>query len=267
MGFIGLFALSAAKFFFASNPKGNLSETMSGDVSAFFSVFGMIFTLSFLVALTGAMAPGPLLTYTIIKSAGPGKRGYLMGAWIIAGHALLEMGIIFLLLFGFSFLLKQVAVIRVIGVIGGVILIYFGVSVIRDVVQGKISTSFLDGKGQPEEQDALPKGRGIENPIIGGVLISMANPYWWIWWGTIGFAFMIKFDVSLTRWPNLLAFFLGHEAGDLLWYLIVSVFSFFGIRHLNRRAYYGILLVCGVFMIGFGFYLGISPFYAPLAPG
>jgi len=29
----------------------------------------IIFSLSFLVALTGAMSPGPFLTYTIIKSA------------------------------------------------------------------------------------------------------------------------------------------------------------------------------------------------------
>ena len=235
---------------------------MQGELSILFSAFWTIFTFSFLVALTGAMAPGPLLTYTIIKSAGSGKRGYLMGAWIIAGHALLEMGIIFLLLFGFSFILEQVAVIRTIGVLGGVILVYFGFTVIRDVVQGKVSTSFLEGKDPSENIDTPAQKRRIENPIVGGVLISMANPYWWIWWGTIGFAFMIKFDVSLTNWPNLLAFFLGHEAGDLLWYLIVSVLSYFGIRHLNRKAYYSILVVCGVFMVGFGFYLGVSPFFS-----
>ena len=38
----------------------------------------VIFSLSFLVALTGAMSPGPLLTYTIIKSARSRGRGYRM---------------------------------------------------------------------------------------------------------------------------------------------------------------------------------------------
>jgi threonine/homoserine/homoserine lactone efflux protein len=60
---------------------------MLSEFASFFSNLFMIFSFSFLVALTGAMAPGPLLTYTIIKSAKTAKRGYLMGIWIIAGHA------------------------------------------------------------------------------------------------------------------------------------------------------------------------------------
>jgi len=59
---------------------------------------------------------------------------------------------------------------------------------------------------------------------------------------------------------KLIAFFLGHEAGDLTWYLIVSTFAFFGLRRLNKKAYYGILVCCAIFMIVFGIYLGISPF-------
>ena len=36
-----------------------------------------------------------------------------MGLWIITGHAILEMGIVILLLLGFSFVLKNVTVVRV----------------------------------------------------------------------------------------------------------------------------------------------------------
>jgi threonine/homoserine/homoserine lactone efflux protein len=181
------------------------------------------------VALTGAMTPGPLLTYTIIKSARTSKRGYLMGLWIIIGHAILEMGIIILLLLGFSFILNNIIVIRIIGIV------------------------------------ALPlSGKGLENPVIGGIMVSMSNPYWWIWWATIGLAFMIQFEISFREWPNLIAFFLGHEAGDLIWYLIVSTFAFFGLRRLNKKAYYGILVFCAIFMIVFGIYLGISPFFHDL---
>ena len=109
-----------------------------------FSTFWMIFSFSFLVALTGAMSPGPLLTYTIIKSVQTKKRGYLMGLWIIIGHAILEMVIIIFLLLGFSFILKNIIVVRSIGIIGGLILIGFGASIIRDVSRGSVSTSFLD---------------------------------------------------------------------------------------------------------------------------
>jgi len=226
----------------------------------FLSEFWLIFSFSFLVALTGAMSPGPLLTYTIIKSAQTNRRGYLMGLWIITGHAILEMGIIILLLFGFSFVLKNIAVVRIIGVSGGLILILFGASIIRDIFNGNISTNFLNSRDEPNKDPGLIENKGIENPVIGGIMISMSNPYWWVWWATIGFAFMIQFDISFKKWPKLLAFFLGHEAGDLIWYLLVSTLAFFGLRHMNRKVYYGILLFCALFMVLFGIYLGISPF-------
>lgn len=230
-----------------------------------FSTFWMIFSFSFLVALTGAMSPGPLLTYTIIKSVQAKKRGYLMGLWIITGHAILEMVIIIFLLLGFSFVLKNIIVVRSIGIIGGLILIGFGVSIVRDVYRGKISTSFLDSAESSEEKPASTENSRLGNPILGGIVVSMTNPYWWVWWATIGFAFIIQFDISFRQWPNLIAFFLGHEAGDLIWYMIVSTLAFLGLRHLNKKVYYAILVLCGIFMILFGIYMGISPFFKGLS--
>lgn len=224
------------------------------------SDLGMIFSFSFLVALTGAMSPGPLLTYTIIQSIKTEKRGYLIGLWVIVGHALLEIAIIFLLLLGFSFILENTFVVKAIGITGGVILIYFGFSIMRSVYLGKIQTSFLDGS-KPEESNERKSRGGLENPVVGGILVSMSNPYWWVWWATIGFAFMVQFEISFKQWPELLAFFLGHEAGDLIWYLLISFLAFFGLRRLNRKFYYGVLLICGAFMIFFGLYLGLVPFF------
>jgi len=207
------------------------------------------------------MSPGPLMTYTIIKSIKTKKRGYLTGLWVITGHALLEMAIIVFLLLGFSFVLKNMIVVRTIGIVGGIILVYFGVSIVRSVYLKRISTSFLDDTDEQNHgSEASDKG-GLENPVVGGIMISMSNPYWWVWWATIGFALMVQFNVSFRRWPELLAFFLGHEAGDLLWYLIISSLAFFGLRHLNRKVYYGVLVCCGVFMVLFGIYLGCSPFF------
>jgi len=233
---------------------------MLNDIASFFSTSWMILSFSFMVALTGAMAPGPLLTYTIIKSVKTRRRGYLTGLWVIAGHAILEMGIIIFLLLGFSFILNNIFVVRVIGGVGGIILVYFGGSIVRDIYKGKIPTDFLDPENVDADRSVSSETGGLENPVLGGCLVSMSNPYWWVWWATIGFAFMIQFEVSFKQWPKLIAFFLGHEAGDLAWYLFVSILSFFGLRYLNRRTYYGILAVCGIFMILFGLYLGISPF-------
>jgi threonine/homoserine/homoserine lactone efflux protein len=223
--------------------------------------YWVVFSFSFLVALTGAMAPGPLLTYTIIKSARSRKYGYLMGAWVIAGHAILEMGIVLLLLFGFSYVLQHMAVVRGIGLVGGVILIWFGISIMRDVVRGRIPVGIAEEANGEDAAPSPSRKRAMDHPVVGGALVSMSNPYWWVWWATIGFAFMVEFGISFDNFPKLLAFFIGHEAGDLAWYLIVSALAYFGLRRLNRRVYYGVLALCGLFMIGFGCYLGASPFF------
>ncbi len=234
---------------------------MLNEMMSLISVFWVIFSFSFLVALTGAMSPGPLLTYTIIKSAETNTRGYLMGIWIIIGHAILESALIVVLLLGFSYVLQNIIIIRTIGIAGGMILILFGLSIIRDVYLKKVSTGFLNPDNTRDKTPGPSRNKSLNNPIVGGILVSMSNPYWWIWWAAIGSAFMIQFDISFSNWPRLLAFFLGHEAGDMAWYLFVSVLAFFGLRHLNRKTYYGILAGCGIFMILFGIYLGVSPFF------
>ena len=225
-----------------------------------------IFAFSFLVALTGAMAPGPLLTYTIIKSVKTHQRGYLMGAWIILGHAVIEMIIILLLLSGFSFIFDNVIFMRVVGVVGGFILLCFGASIVINVYQDKIPIEFLSTSKNSADEQSRSVNQGFDNPVLGGALVSMSNPYWWIWWATIGFAFMIQFDISFYNWPKLIAFFIGHEAGDLIWYLLISSFAFFGVRFLNKKIYYAILFTCGIFMIVFGIYLGAALFFkSPVA--
>jgi len=247
---------------------------MLGDILNMLSAFWVVFSFAFVVALTGAMSPGPLLTYTIIRTAKTPRRGYLVGLWVIVGHAILESVIIVVLLLGFSFLLENIFVVRTIAVVGGLVLVLFGGSIIRNVIRGTVPTEFLERSSsgppkrespngtlpeKPPESDRTP-GKSFDNPILGGIVVSMSNPYWWIWWASIGSAFMIQFKISFTEWPKLIAFFLGHEAGDLIWYLLVSVLAYFGLKRLNKKVYYVILAFCAAFMILFGLYLGISPF-------
>jgi threonine/homoserine/homoserine lactone efflux protein len=221
----------------------------------------ILFIFSFIVALTGAMSPGPLFTYTIIKTIQTHKHSYLMGAWIIVGHALLEFTLIAVLLLGLAPILSNPTVLKGIGVVGCGLLLFFGITLLRDLKQNKIPTEFLAKKDNsiPKEPTG-EKSRGIDNPIVGGIVVSMSNPYWWFWWAAIGFTFMVQFNVSFSNISGLISFFLGHEMGDLSWYVLVSILVSLGKKAFNKKVYYGILAACGIFMIGFGLYLGISPF-------
>jgi len=100
-----------------------------------------------------------------------------MGLWVIAGHAIIEMAIIILLLLGFSFVLENILVVRITGILGGVILFYFGVSIVRDVYRGNISTSLLNSSEGQNQGTDLFKSRYLENPVFGEMMVSMSNPY------------------------------------------------------------------------------------------
>jgi threonine/homoserine/homoserine lactone efflux protein len=218
----------------------------------------LIFTFSLVVALSGAIVPGPLLTYTIVKTLDTRHRGFLVGVWVIGGHALLESVLIVGILLGFSTFLKNSVVIKIIGILGGSFLLYMGLSIIVDIIKKRVKFA-LGEKGQ-SANGSSSSALKVSNPVIGGVLISMSNPYWWIWWATVGFGFMLQYRISFINWQGLLSFLIGHEMGDLLWYVMISTLVFMGRHRINERIYKGILIGCSAVIIGFGFFLGISAF-------
>jgi len=211
----------------------------------------VVFSLSFLMSLSGALMPGPLLTYTIARTLGSARGGWLVGGRVIAGHAALEAALTCGLVVGVVEFLRAPLASKIIGVAGGALLVYMGIGLLRETFRGHAAPTVED----------KPRGSVTRlDPTVAGVLVSMSNPYWWIWWVTIGSAFLARFDISFVRWQPLAAFFLGHEAGDLGWYLSVSTVFHLGRRGIPRGVITGIMAVCGVAIIGFAAYLGISPF-------
>ncbi|MFX1386094.1 MAG: LysE family transporter [Promethearchaeota archaeon] len=204
-----------------------------------------IFLISFIVALTGALSPGPVLTFTIYKSFK--SKTPFTGVLIVLGHALLELFLIILLLLGASYLFQNLIFLIMIGVIGGTCLITFGFLTIREVYKKKYEIKFNI------EQENMKGFKG--NSFLGGIFYSITNPYWEFWWSAMGVALMINLNVSFQNPIGLLLFFLGHELGDFVWYVPISLFVYFGGKSLNSKVYKYVLIVCGGFMIIFGIYL------------
>jgi len=208
-----------------------------------------IFLYSFLVALTGALTPGPLLTFTIYKSLQQ-KRGYLAGIFIILGHALIELILILVLLAGASLLFQNIIFLTLIGIIGGIFLLIFGFLVIKDTIKSDPSVDF-------NLKDNNLKGyKG--NSFIGGIIVSLSNPYWTFWWAVVGLGFLVNFNITFATPIALLLFFIGHELGDIVWYLPISTFVYLGGKTLNPKIYKYVLIICAGFMIIFGLYLSFN---------
>jgi threonine/homoserine/homoserine lactone efflux protein len=220
----------------------------------------LIFSLSLLMSLSGALMPGPMLTYTISRTLKTARGGWLTGARVVGGHAVVEAVLVAALVLGVVGFLRAPVAVKVIATVGAVLLVYMGVGLLRETARGRglePAASTTAGASQPSSRESFAMRLP---PVLAGVLVSVSNPYWWVWWVTIGAAFLVRYDVTFRSWPALIAFFAGHELGDLGWFLAVSSALNLGRSRIPRGVVAGIQAFCGVAIIGFALFLAISTF-------
>ena len=193
---------------------------------------------AFVIALTGAMAPGPLLTVTITETV---RRGRLSALMLLVGHALLEAVLLIGFAFGLQEFLGRETVTTVLAVIGGAFLVWMGGSLLWDAANGHLTLEL--------EADEKPRRFG---PVVTGAAVSMSNPYWTIWWVTIGVK--LASDGLALGPAGVGAFFIGHELADFAWYAVVIVAVHSGRRFLSDRVYRWVIGVCAAFLV----YLGVT---------
>jgi threonine/homoserine/homoserine lactone efflux protein len=208
---------------------------------------------SFLVGLSGAMMPGPVLTVTIgetaarLKSGGLGcsplVRGAVVGPLIVLGHAILEVCLVVGVVLGLGKLLVRTPVLGTIGLLGGAVLVWMAWGMIHGV------------RGLRLETAAATVARR-RNPVLAGILTSLSNPYWTVWWATIGLGY-IALSMRLGV-GGLASFYLGHILSDLVWYSAISLSLAVGHRLLTDRVYRGLVAVCACFLLVFGLYFGYA---------
>ncbi len=201
-------------------------------------MFEMIEMLAaaFFIGLTGALAPGPTLVATVNSSL---KYGWTAGPKIAAGHAVVESLIFLSIVGGLYVTMQQYS--RTIALVGGLALIAFGI---------------LTVKGARNANMVAAEGKSIGNPYLAGMITSGANPYFWIWWLSIGSALVLS---GLQTGLIMAAIFMiGHWGADFGWYLLVSTSLDRGRSILSEKNYRRILGICGVFLVCFGFYYLIS---------
>jgi threonine/homoserine/homoserine lactone efflux protein len=192
------------------------------------------------ISLSGALAPGPVTAAAI----GMGSRNRFAGALIALGHGIIEFPLMVLLIFGVGRLLTRPSVSTAIGLIGGGFLILMGVQMLRELGRVKV--------------EAAPMTRS--GPLTTGILLSAGNPYFLIWWATVGLT-LITTAKEFGVWAFVL-FALTHWLCDLVWLTALSWASFKGSVLLGPKSQRVVLAVCAAAMLGFGLY-----FIARQVPG
>ncbi len=206
-----------------------------------------LFLTAFLVGLSGAIMPGPLLTVTIAESI---RRGFIAGPLIVLGHGVLELILILALVAGLSAFLSNTAVSSTIALLGGLFLIYLGFTMSRDAFRGTVSL------GDIYQNETGPSNKSL-HPVLAGAVISLANPFWSIWWATIGLTYL---TISLESGRiGLASFFSGHILADLAWYTLVAAVVAGGRKFLSPALYKYIIVTCGIFLLMLGVYFIVGP--------
>jgi len=125
---------------------------------------------SFAVGLSGALVPGPMLTVTISDSL---KKGFVAGPLVVLGHFIAELTLILIIFAGLGWFIGSSTAVFVIGTLGGFMRVILSYRILGS------SNSLKDVK----EDNVISKGYGS---VLSGVLTSISNPFFFIWWATIG---------------------------------------------------------------------------------
>jgi threonine/homoserine/homoserine lactone efflux protein len=181
-----------------------------------------------LISLSGVMAPGPMTTVAV----GKGNETPYAGAWLAVGHAIVEIPLMIAVFYGVGYVLNLPHVQAIIAFVGGVFLLFMGVSMLRSIKQGEVGA-----------------GQYAGSPVIAGVLLSIGNPYFLVWWATVGATLILR-SGRFGLW-GFGAFALLHWLCDFLWCYFLSALSYRGGQFFGKRFQQIVFSICGVLLLFF----------------
>lgn len=184
------------------------------------------------ISLSGVMAPGAVTAAAIAH----GSRRRWAGVLMSVGHGVVEVPLIFLILFGLGVLFQAEWFKIAVGLLGGGFLVWMGLGMIRE-------------KGSPDPSSNQTAQGG---PLMTGLILSAGNPYFLLWWATVGLNLAI--EARDLGWLAFVLFTLVHWLCDLVWLTILSFASFHGTRVFGARGQRIVLRVCGIALALFGFH-------------
>jgi len=185
---------------------------------------------AFVISLSGVMAPGPVTASAIAI----GSRNRFAGVLIGVGHCIIELPLVVLLVLGLGAFFKSEAARIVIGIGGGLFLLFMAAGMLRDI------------RKVGQEQRAASGS----DPILAGIMLSGGNPYFPLWWLAVGLNLVMR--ASEFGYYAVVLFALIHWFCDCAWLEILSWASFKGTRIFGLKGQRVVLAICGAALAVFG---------------
>lgn len=180
------------------------------------------------ISISGVVAPGPLFATAVARGLNDPRAGLKLSV----GHALVEIPLILTLFLGLMVFLQDENVLAAIGLVGGVFLLYMGISMLRP---------------RSEAEEYTKHGA-----LVSGIMLSAANPYFLLWWATVGAAVLGL--AAAFGWWMVPLFAIVHLGCDFAYLSFVSYSASKGRSFLQGKWLRGLYVVCGLFLIAFAVY-------------
>jgi threonine/homoserine/homoserine lactone efflux protein len=186
----------------------------------------------FVISISGAMQPGPVTATAITM----GTRNRWAGSLVAVGHGIVEFPLMILIIYGLGTIFQKTSAQIVIGVTGGLVLVY--------MAYGMFKTA-----SHPVETQAVAKK---DKPVWAGVVLTVSNPYFLVWWATVG----LGLATTATKYGmyGFALFAVVHWLVDLLWVTALSFASFHGTTLFGPKVQKRVMQVCAGAMLFFGLF-------------
>jgi len=194
-------------------------------------LFGFL-GLVIIISASGVMSPGPLFAANIMYGL---REGKISGLKMAIGHTIVEFPLILFLGIGF-FSIENMPEIRiVITILGAIGLFGFAALQIRSVIKKEFSIETNSKQG----------------PLVAGILLSALNPFFIIWWLTIGLVLISK-SIEGFGLIGIVVLFLFHIWMDYVWLFTIAAFSSKAKNYLSKRNFKMIIVGLSLILIYFG---------------
>ncbi len=187
--------------------------------------------LVIVISASGVMAPGPLFAANIAYGL---RGGVKSGIKMAIGHTIVELPLVILLGIG-VFSLELFPEFRtIISVFGAITLFVFAAMQIKTIFRNKESTTNLK-----------------QGPLVSGIILSALNPFFIIWWLTIGFK-LISDAMLIWAFSGILILFILHIWMDFAWLGAISYLASKSSKILSNKNYKIIMIGLSVMLVYFG---------------
>jgi len=185
-----------------------------------------------IISASGVMSPGPLFAANITYGL---KQGTKAGIKIAIGHSLVELPLVILLGIGILSLEIFPEFKTIISILGAITLFVFAFIQIKSTL-----------KKNEKSETKLKQG-----PIITGVVLSALNPFFIIWWLTIGLK-LISDAMAIWAFVGILIVFVLHVWMDFVWLGSTAFLISKSKKIISNTNYKIIMLALSVILIYFG---------------